>query len=173
VFTGSGDQVVDVEKWDGPALVRITHSGGGNFAVWNYGPNNERIDLLVNTIGSYAGTLPLDWLDNEDTVRFQVTAGGTWEIHIDPFETMRRENVPGRVDGVGDDVVLLDGTPDVISVEADKASGNFAIWAWGTDGRDLIVNEIAPYTGKVLAPGGTRILVITAEKEWTLAITGR
>ena len=44
----------DVLWYDGgdTAVLKITHRGDGNFAVWAYGDDT---DLLVNEIGSYTG----------------------------------------------------------------------------------------------------------------------
>src|SRR5262249_49952845 len=84
-LTGKGDAVVDISKPHGAALAHIKYGGGGNFAITNYGPNGERINLLVNTIGQYEGTRPLDFLDGEQTARFEVNASGPWEIDVLPF----------------------------------------------------------------------------------------
>jgi len=76
VLTGSGDAVVDIEKDDSAALVHITYTGSSNFIVWNYGTDGEKIDLLINTIGSYDGIRPLDFLVDEHTARFAVESSG-------------------------------------------------------------------------------------------------
>jgi hypothetical protein len=177
VLTGSGDMVVDVQKWGGLAIAHITHSGGGNFAVWNYGANNEKIDLLVNTIGSYDGTRPLDFLPSQQTARFQIEGSGQWEIDILPLQEVRKLALPGSVQGNGDDVLLLygDTRPDVIAADGSQAKGNFAVWAYGNR-RDLLVNEIAPYSGTVLVDHdlltdeGFLILVIEADGQWSIDV---
>jgi hypothetical protein len=174
VLSGRGDNVVDVTKWDGPAIAHITHSGGSNFAVWNYGTDGQRIDLLVNTVGSYIGTVPLDWLADEETARFEVTAGGDWEIRIEPLLLVRGEVVPSTFGGTGDDVVYLDGkNPDLLKVDAGTAESNFAIWAWGSEGRDLLVNDIAPYAGTVMVSPDAFLLVIHATGDWQIEVTSR
>jgi hypothetical protein len=82
--------------------------------------------------------------------------------------------VPGVLEGTGDDVVILLGeSPDLLKVDAGQATSNFAIWAYGDDGRDLAVNEIAPYTGTVLVNRSTYLLVIQAEGSWSIDITTR
>jgi len=179
VLKGSGDSVVDVDKWDGPALLKIKYRGYGNFVIWNYGANGEKIDLLVNTIGNYEGTRPLDFLDGEFTRRLQIEAAGKWEIQILPLREVRQEKIPGTIEGQGDDVVYIagNGTPDLLKVDASKAKGNFAVWGYGAS-RDLLVNEIAPYTGTTVIPSdvpvsGKMLLVIEAEGPWSLQITTR
>jgi len=69
-------------------------------------------------------------------------------------------------------VMLYGGKPDLLKIDASKAHSNFVIWAYGTM-RDLLVNEIAPYTGTVIAKSDTIILVIEASGEWSIAVTTR
>ena len=172
ILNGNGDSVVDMEKWSGPAIARITYTGSRNFAVWNYDSNGEKIDLLVNIIGRYQGTVPIDFLDNQHTARFEVNASGQWEIQVLPLSEIRREQIPGTITGTGDDVIFLDGTnPDLLQIDATKAKGNFAIWAYGNR-RNLVVNEIATYQGTVVVSRDTIILVISeGGGEWTIEVT--
>ncbi len=172
VLSGRGDSVVDVEKFPGPAIVKITYTGGGNFVVKNYGADGDKIDLLVNEIGKYQGTLPLDFMDGEETARFEITASGSWEIAILPFESMRIESIPGTITGTGSDVFFLNGdNPDLFRIDAGQADGNFVIWTYSGTGRDLAVNEIAPYEGTVMAGSGTKVVVVTATGPWSIEVT--
>ena len=135
LYTGKGDQVVDITKPDpsGPALMRINYSGGGNFAIQNYDDQGNQIDLLVNVIGSYKGTVPLDFLENQSTTRLQITSSGNWTIEILAITEMRHETIPGQITGIGDDVISLNGTnPDLLKVDASSAQDNFVIWSYGS-----------------------------------------
>ena len=116
-------------------------------------------------------------MDAEHTTRLQIEASGQWEIHVLPLQDIRQEKIPGTINGKGDDVVYVEGsgTPDLLKVDASKAKGNFAVWGYGAT-RDLLVNEIAPYTGTIVIPqdvptSGMMILVIEAEGPWSLDIT--
>lgn len=170
LLSGSGDDVIDIDKWSGPAIVRITYQGGSNFVIWNYGADGEKIDLLVNTIGSYEGTRPLDFLDEEFTTRFQIESSGQWDLTILPLIEIRVEQVPSTFTGEGDDVIYLNGEPDLLRIDASTAKSNFVIWGFGNR-RDLLVNEIAPYDGVVIAGSGVSVLVIEAEGEWSIEVT--
>jgi hypothetical protein len=172
VISGSGDDVVDIDKWSGPAILRITYHGGSNFVVWNYGTDGEKIDLLVNTIGSYEGTRPLDFMDDEFTTRFQIESSGQWEITILPFIEIRTEQVPSTFIGRGDDVIYLNGEPDLLRIDASTAKSNFVIWGFGNR-IDLLVNEIAPYDGVVIAGSDIFVLVIEAEGDWSIEVTSK
>lgn len=127
---------------------------------------------MVNAIGQYDGTVPIDFLDGEHTKRFEVTASGPWEITILPMEEIRIEKIPGTITGSGDDVIYLDGkNPDLLIVDGSNANRNFIIYAYGQR-RKLIVNEIAPYSGTVMLEKETFILeIIEGGGEWSLEIT--
>jgi len=172
--------VVDVDKWDGIAIARVTHSGGGNFALWNYSASGEKIDLLINTIGNYSGTVVLDAMADEHTARFEVTARGDWTIDVLPLDKVRTVDTPGAIMGTGDDVVLLLGPrrPDTLTIDASTAKRNFSIWAYG-NGRDLLVNDISPYTGTVVVASdlttrsGNLLLVIAATGDWVILVKAK
>jgi len=99
ILTGKGDSVLEVEKWNGPALAKIKYNGGSNFAVINYDAQDERIDLLVNTIGKYEGIIPLDFTDGEYTARLEVKASGEWEIQILPIDRIDLVVLPTTIQG--------------------------------------------------------------------------
>jgi len=176
VLSGSGNSVVDVSKWNGIALLKSTYSGSSNFIVESYNANNEQIDLLINTIGSYSGTVLFDRYDDEDTTRLQIQASGPWEIAILPINEIRMESIPGVFQGNGDDVVFLDYgslAPDLLKVDASQGSSNFIVYGFSDQGFDLVVNEIAPYTGVTIIQDSTKLLQILAEGPWSIEVTAR
>ena len=76
-LASAGDSVFDVQKWEGPAILKIKYIGRGNFAVRNYPANSnghDYYDLLVNTIGAYEGTVPLDFKEGEQTARNEIAS---------------------------------------------------------------------------------------------------
>lgn len=177
VFSGSGATVLDINKWQGPAIAHMTYTRQSNFIVESFDADNNQIELLANTIGDYNGTVPADF-ENTDTKRISITAGGAWGLQILPVSSAQIVSVPGNVGGTGDVVIILEGAiPDKITADASQASHNFVITAYNykpsMDYLDLLVNEIAPYTGAFLAPKGTTFLVIKATGPWKLEITGR
>ena len=181
VLTGRGDDIVDFEKWDNaPAVLNIKHTGNSNFAIISYDTNGQRLGLLVNTIGTYSGKRLIDMEDDQDSARFEIHADGEWEILIQPLNMIRTEKIPGIITGNGDDAIYLygDEPPEILDVDASNSDTNFVIRAWG-HGRDLLVNEIAPYTGKVLIDRDmvmkftndyVVILEILAEDNWTISV---
>jgi hypothetical protein len=181
-LSGTGDSVVDLKNWVGAGLAHITYSGRGNFIVWNYGSNGEKIDLLVNTIGAYDGVVLLDFYDTQ-TTRFQIESSGAWEITVLPIENVRMVEIPGLVTGRGDDVVMIVGlaAPDLLKMDASLADRNFIVHGHG-NGKDLLANEIAPYTGIVIVDQNLPIdrngvfallLEVKATGDWTIEVTVR
>jgi hypothetical protein len=174
VLTGTGDSIVDVQKWNGPALMKSAYNSGSNFIVINYDSNNQRIDTMINTIGSYSGTRLLDRYDAEQTARLEVKASGPWEIQILPFKSIRQEIVPGTIQGINDDVILVNassGNPDTIKADALQTVSNFIVYALGDNGYDLVFNEIGPYTSTALFGRGVKLIEVRAEGTWSLEIT--
>src|SRR5258706_948432 len=173
VRTGKGDDVVDIPKGPGPVILNIKYTGAGNFAIINYDGAGKQIDLLVSTIGSYNGTVPLDFLKSEQTARLEISTRGSWEIQVLPLSQVRRIEVPGTFTGSGDDVVALTGAiPDLLKIDASKNSDNFAVWSYGNS-RHLIVNEIGSYTGTVIVGPDTVLLFIQAKGKWSIEVTTR
>jgi hypothetical protein len=172
-LTGSGDSIVEVSKWDGAAIMHAKYASGGNFALINYGQNNNKLDLLVNTIGAYEGTVPIDFMDGEKTTRLEVKASGPWELLISPLASAKIYDLPTVIAGIGDDVVFIrGGNADIIKADNSQGNGNFAVWAYSkSTGRDLTFNEIAPYTGTALLSPDTFLLTIKAEGNWSLDIS--
>ena len=172
ILTGTGDSVIDF-GWSGPGILFITYSGRSNFTVKSYDADGNYLDLLVNTIGSYKGTVPLNFIE-QGAVRFEVNASGNWEIKVTSLSEIRHEEIPGTITGTGDDVIYLSGkNPDLLKVDASMADSNFVIWAYSPNDLDLLVNEIAPYTGTVVALKDMYLIVVKAEGDWSIEVTTR
>ena len=169
-FTGSGDSIVDVEKPEEPAIVHIVGNAGGRFfAVSNLDSNNESIDLLVNTTEPYDGIRPLDFLEDEQTVRFEVQATGEWTIEILPLTEARIVSVPGTIEGTGDDVVIVVGDGDTADISGNASGRFFAVIAY-SNRANLLVNVTDPYEGRVIMPANTSLLEIVARDDWSITI---
>lgn len=165
VLTGSGNDVVDFEKFEGAAIARITHNGEGNFSIVTYDEAGEYLALLVNHIGDYQGVRPIDFKNDERATRFQVESEGDWTIEIVPVAGAEVLRVPGEFEGSGDNVYVIGGDAD--TVQATATEGNFALWGYG-DRVHLITNEIAPYEGESLLPSDLAVLVVESDGAWTL-----
>ena len=174
-FSGTGDDIIDLKGVpETPLLLTITHSGQMNFIVQAYDDDNNLIDLIVNSIGSYEGKRPLNF-GYRSASRLSIKADGHWTIQIDDISKASAIVVPGKLSGHGDDVILLQGEkPDTITL-THNGEMNFIVTAFSSKARllNLIVNEIGPYQGKNLLPANTKILVVQADGDWTIDITSR
>lgn len=179
ILSGWGDSIVDFVKWKGPAILKVRYESDGFFSIRKY-PVDSNIydDLLVYTKGAYEGTLPLDWSVDwygfQPTSRFEVTAGGPWELQVLPIENARIARIRDIIEGIGDDVVYIVGeAPDLLKVDASRAKRNFIVQALSGLGLELKISEKAPYTGTVLLDPSTVALAITATGKWSLDIATR
>jgi hypothetical protein len=175
-YAGSGDKVIDIKKsWTGPSILKITNTGSSNFVVYNYDSNGNQISLLVNEIGAYQGKLIIDQFDNsEPTTRLQIQSSGKWTIQILPFDASNLEslNIPGHYDGKGSNLLFLAGKPDVGTFKATN-DANFVVYTYSDSGRDLLINEIGPYSGEKILPSDTYLLEIIATGPWSIDVTGK
>jgi hypothetical protein len=173
IMTGRGDSVIYPEKWDGPAVAHITYHGSGFFFVWNHDPSGQRQDLLADRFGDYDGTSLIDFATGR-TLRFEVRAAEAWRIELLPLASARQEAVPNRIQGMGDEVFLLQplGTPDLLTMDASGATGHFSVWVYGA-ARTLLIDAIAPYAGTVALPADTTTIAVKANGPWSLDITTR
>jgi hypothetical protein len=177
VFSGSGARVLEVNKWQGPAIARITHTGLSYFTVESFDASGRHLEFLVDTIGDYSGTLPVDF-DKTATRRLTINADGTWGIQFLPVSSAQMVPVPGTISGKGQQVFSLVGlAPDLITVDASQATGTFIIQVYKykqvTDYLGLLVTGVAPFTGAYMAPSGANLLTVTAAGPWKMDLTGK
>ena len=165
---GSGDDFIEFTiPDDHPAVLHIGHGGSSNFAVLSYTAGNDRIDLLVNEIGNYSGSVPVNFVVGEEVGLLEITASGPWTINAQYIFDLPL-NQDGEAGGFGDSVVYINvANPGVTFTH--QGDSNFAVLAWNEDGRDLLVNEIGDYDGTVRSPTGIVFYQITADGDWTVS----
>ena len=170
-LSGTGSAVPRFEiPADSAAIANISHTGVSNFAVSSIGESGEQLDLLVNVIGNYAGTVLFDEASGSHTVAFDIQADGAWTIEIRPVTDAFQWDGAAALAGSGDDVAILSPASAGLKTVTltHQGDGNFAILAYGPS-TDLIVNEIGPYSGEVLLADGTFLFEITANGPWTIS----
>ena len=112
---------------------------------------------------------------NEEPVsRFEIMSSGNWVIALYPFsvEYMDTLQIPGKYEGIGDSVVVIIGEPDIVTFSTTEQD-NFIVYAFTSDGRDLILNEIGPYSGEKILPSDVVLLTILMNGSWTMDITSK
>lgn len=78
VFSGNGDFVTGITTHDGGNW-EIANDGDSNFTVIQYGVKSGYMDLLVNEIGSYSGTVKCQKADG-DNIFFAIKSNGNWTL---------------------------------------------------------------------------------------------
>lgn len=174
VASGNGDAVVKLENPFEVAIVHIAGNAGSRFfAVKNFGSDGTNYDLLVNTTDPYDGVRPLDFKNGEHTTRFEVKAEGKWKIEILPVAAAVKLNVPGKLEGKGDQVIVLSGSkPDTAKIQGNAVKRFFAVKSYG-DISELLVNTVDPYDGEVIVDSSTLVLEVRAEGPWSIEVMGR
>lgn len=158
VIEGQGDDVIQISQPDGsaPTLVYAKHTGSSNFVL------QSSSELLVNEIGNYEGVTL-----TEDAGSLQVTADGPWRIEFRSIRSAQPYAGP-KTDGRGDNVLLYNG-PSGVGAFSHAGESNFVVDEYGGNG--LLVNEIGNYTGRVPISEGPVLLVISADGNWSVAVT--
>lgn len=168
-FSGSGDKIVAVppQMVSAPEIVTITNSGGENFVVQGLDSGNQQDQLLVNTIGGYSGTVPLNFNNGETAVHLQVQSTGRWTISIHDISTAR--SFSGAVKGSGDDVLLYTGDSAIVNI-TNSGGDNFVVNEYpASGGGNLLVNEIGAYNGQQPLSGGPSMIVVQSTGNWSIA----
>lgn len=166
--TGTGDSLVPLPTGATAGLVTATHDGAGNFALNVLDAANEpTADLLVNTIGTYAGTTAYGLRAFGEGVTLQVTADGAWSLTFAPVSS-----APSLAPaGTGDACFLYDG--DAAALTATHAGdANFVVSEYTGAVFDfgLLINEIGAYSGTVPLSAGPSLVAVNADGAWTLAV---
>ena len=166
VLSGSGDDVVALPVASVPYLLKVNYPGAHNFSIASYSEDGEYLDLLVNEIGPYSGTVTT-FANYSDTALLEVTASSDWTIECLPFSSMSKANNGDSFQG--DDVVYI--SPGSISKVHFTHDGqhNFSVMAIGFDDMDLLVNEIGPYDGTKLWTDPDTFFIVNADGRWSIS----
>jgi hypothetical protein len=168
---GSGDGFYNLPAGARGGAATITYQGGSNFVVWALNAQNEKVDLLVNEIGSYSGTV--SWgvvYGSSGAVKLQISSSGPWTVKYAPVSSL-----PGiQSQSSGDGVFLYDGGPSALNLFY-PGSGYFGVWETKTGtyqplDTDLLVNEIGPYSGSVPLRNGYSVIDVSADGAWAASV---
>lgn len=178
-LSGAGKDVTQNISITSPfAVVKMSHTGSGNFAVWlKHATTGKGEDLLANEIGSYTGTRMSHLQPGE--YFFDIDADGPWSLTVmEPAHLPAQKQPPYRFSGRGPAV------PGIFFLESGRADfalthdgdSNFAVVLYDVGrsrSEEMLANEIGNWTGResVSLSGGWYTLDIEADGNWTVSVT--
>lgn len=170
VYSGSGDSVIDVEAPagnNGLCVYYITgNAGAKHFAVKGYDAEGDRTDLFVNTTDPYEGmTADLSL----KTVQMEISAQGDWNIEVRSMLTCRRVNLSEPLEGSGDEILIVEGSPSTATISGNEAAKHFAVKAHGSRS-NLLVNTTDPYEGTTKVKSDALVIEVKAQGAWQITL---
>lgn len=164
-FTGSGDDVVTLETNQQPALLKVNYTGSGNFAIILYDADGNSLDLLINEIGPYEGTVTT-FFDSDKAAILEIKASGEWTIQCLPYTYCQQAENGATFHG--DNVVFIDAKSISKLHFAHDGESNFVVRSF--DGEfDLLVNEIGQYSGTVVWTEPDAVFFVNADGNWSIS----
>ena len=176
IIRGTGDHVTEpTDLRSGLFVVGATHRGDGHFAVEVVGPGGSSRELIVNTIGFYAGGRVIPVGSGSHQIR--IVASGEWELLLEQPDADGAVAPPITREGAGDLVLgpFLLSTRPSHAMMSYRGTSNFLMTLLAVDGthRSLLANEIGEYQGTkaIRLPGdGAYFVDVRADGEWALSI---
>ena len=168
VYSGTGDDVVQITPPEGKYVFRITgNQEERHFSVKAYDSFAEYIDLLVNTTSQYSG---VTYDPTQSTAMLEISATGDWTIELVSIYTMDALISGNSISGEGDAVLQVFAPVLTADIQGNDAAAHFSVKSYDMDGGylDLLVNTTDPYSGTVMMGLDVSTLVISAEGPWTI-----
>lgn len=165
-YTGHGDYVVELGAND-RFVAHFTHSGRGNFVVEALDATTDSVQLVVNEIGRYDGTvglMPRGGASYTDVKYLKIQADGDWTVDMIDAKALLR--VDSKFGAHGSYVVVYTGPGGIYDITHNGAS-NFVVRVITSDTSDLLVNEIGTYSGRTILPPGLAIVFVEGDGDWT------
>lgn len=164
--SGSGDSVIDIPNAGLPMLIDVKHNGGGNVAVWLVDSDGNEIDLLVNEIGVWSGTVTT-YSNFKNATMLSIEADSSWDITFRPMASMDKAESGSSFSGC--DVVYIDTDPITKVTFDNDGDSNFAVWGIGMNDYDLLVNEIGAYNGTVVWNENQSFFIVESNGNWSVS----
>lgn len=166
IYSGSGDDVVMLEPFDGVFVFHIIgNAGERHFSVKGFDANGESTRLFVNTTAQYDG-ITIDPL--QETVMLEVNATGDWTVEVRSINAMETIAAGETLSGSGDSVILVSSYGNTATISGNAEEHHFSVKSYGTERDKLLVNTTDAYEGTVMLTGKPIILEVDAEGAWSI-----
>ena len=164
VFSGHGDDVVDIGPNNTHLIVTATHTGQRNFIADGLDSNLNELDNITNEIGKFDGTVLLTQYHKAAEVRFiKVQADGDWTFTLKDLTDIPLASATFY--GHGKQVIYYTGNGGIYTVTHD-GQRNFIVDFTSKDSSANLINEIGTFSGRIPVPKGPAIIVVNADGTW-------
>lgn len=168
-YNGHGDYVVDLGPSNSRFVGYFKHTGSSNFIVTALDASTERLDGVVNEIGAWDGTVLVSVSDFAKVRYLEIKADGDWQVDMIDLSALLK--VSDKFGAHGSYVLLYDGPGGIFDVTHNGES-NFIVHAMTSDDFKGVINEIGPYTGRVILPPGLAMIDVKADGDWSFTPVG-
>lgn len=166
IYTGEGDDVVDIDFPGGVFVFYIEGNANGRyFSVTGYDADGNYTDLFVNTTDPYTG-ITID--PSQKTRTLEINASSSWTVELRSIFTVRTISQGEIIDGVGDEILLVLSSGSKATITGNDEGRYFGVKSYGRSSDDLMVNTTEKYDGTVMIKGDPIVLAITATGAWTI-----
>lgn len=167
VYTGFGDDLIEIDLLDGGCAFHITEERGGhrNVFVRGYDANGDLTRLFVSASDPYDG-ITLD--PYQETVTMEIEAKGFWEVELLPLMSLETISVGEAVIGKGDSIVRVLSYGETATIKGNADNHHLAIRSFGADWDSFLVTSADPYEGTVVLEGHPVLLEIKTVGEWSI-----
>ncbi len=178
IYTGEGDDDFGIEKPEEGAFLLYIEGNSkeehfkvtGIHALPTYYGGKRPTHLFVNTFREYSGIV-LDWEGR--TNELEVVAEGSWRIEVRSLQSAKKVEIPGSIEGEGDNVLRIEGEPSRADITGNLGAGDdpeyFEVIAYNTT-KEVIVETDSPYEDMVEISPDTSLLEITARGSWEIGL---
>ncbi len=174
VYEGSGDQTIQIVPPvpNTPFVATLTNAVAGPFIVDSLDNAGVAIDNLVDTIGVYTGTVPVDFNPSlAKTGGLQIQAPGAWTVELKALRSL--PTFTTDYSGTGDGVVVYNGERGNATF-ARTGKGPVVVTVYPSlDGGlpDTLVNDKDDVQTEVLIPS-SGVVQVQTEGPWSFAPAG-
>jgi len=175
-FNGTGQQATTkFQLQPGLSVFSMKNTGGSNFSIWLLNDEGDKIELLVNEIGSFDGSKAVK-IKNQGNYLLDIASSGKWNINI---KQPRTNTAPETTSFKGTTQTTTDLFYAQKGLKAVKmnhsGSSNFAVWLMNKEGDpiELLVNEIGNFDGSkaVRIPVDNLYLFnVAADGNWSISL---
>lgn len=168
VYTGSGDDVLEITPPDGIYVFHITgNEESRHFSVASYDSNGNYGDLLVNTTEKYDG---ITIEPAQSAAMLEISAGGAWTVELLSMYALQTVTVGNTITGTGDSVFITYNPGKTADIVGNAGGHYFGVHGYGATSTDLLVNTTDPYEGTVMLKSNPILVAVNAVDDWSFTL---